>query len=135
MKFESNTNSMFETKPGYNILQCYQNETFLNDLESKWKIWKKKQNSLSLVEWWIQVKSKVKKLVIEHSAPLKQENSAIENNLKQQLEHSVTSSNFKFYSDLKKQLSKLQIYHFRKKLLKNEQLFHYSNNLATKEFF
>ena len=56
----------------------------------------KKQNSLSLVEWWIQVKNKVKKLVIKHSARLKQENSAIENNLKQQLEHSVTSSNFKF---------------------------------------
>ena len=95
----------------------------------------KKQNSLSLVEWWIQVKNKVKKLVIEHSARLKQENSAIENNLKQQLEHSVTSSKFKFYSDLKKQLSELQIDHFRKKLLKNEQLFQYSNNLATKEFF
>ena len=118
-----------------NNVTCYQNETFLNDLESKWKIWKNKQNSLSLVEWWIQVKNKVKKLVIEHSAQLKQENSAIENNLKQQLEHSVTSSNFKFYSDLKKQLSKLQIDHFRKKLLKNEQLFQYSNNLATKEFF
>ena len=72
----------------------------------------KKQNSLSLVEWWIQVKNKVKKLVIEHSARLKQENSAIENNLKQQLEHSVTSSNFKFSSDLKKQLSKLQIDRF-----------------------
>ena len=118
-----------------NNVTCYQNETFLNDLESKWKIWKKKQNSLSLVEWWIQVKNKVKRLVIEHSARLKQENSAIENNLKQQLEHSATSSNFKFYSDLKKQLSKLQIDHFRKKLLKNEQLFQYSNNLATKEFF
>ena len=95
----------------------------------------KKQNSLSLIKWWIQVKNKVKKLVIEHSARLKQENSAIENNLKQQLERSVTSSNFKFYSDLKKQLSRLQIDHFRKKLLKNEQLFQYSNNLATKEFF
>ena len=118
-----------------NNVTCYQNETFLNELESKWKIWKKKQNSLSLVEWWIQVKNKVKKLVIEHSARLKQENSAIENNLKQQLEHSVTSSNFKFYSDLKKQLSKLQIDHFRNKLLRNKQLFQYSNNLATKEFF
>ena len=90
---------------------------------------------MSLVEWWIQVKNKVKRLVIEHSARLKQENSAIENNLKRQLEHSVTSSNFKIYSDLKKQLSKLQIDRFRKKLLKNEQLFQYSNNLATKEFF
>ena len=47
----------------------------------------KKQNSLSLVEWWIQVKNKVKKLVIEHSARLKQENLAIENNLKQQFSH------------------------------------------------
>ena len=90
---------------------------------------------MNLVEWWIQVKNKVKKLVIEHSTRLKQENSAIENNLKQQLEHSITSSNFKFYSDLKKQLFKLQIDHFRKKFLKNEQLFQSSNNLATKEFF
>ena len=90
---------------------------------------------MSLVEWWIQVKNKAKKLVIEHSARLKQENSAIENNLKQQLEHLAISSNFKLYSKLKKQLSKLQIESFRKKLLKNEQLFQYSNNLATKEFF
>ena len=41
---------------------------------------KKNRNSLSLVEWWIQVKNKVKKLVIEHSVRLKQENLAIENN-------------------------------------------------------
>ena len=90
---------------------------------------------MSHVEWWIQVKNKVKRLVIEHSTRLKQEISAIENNLKQQLEHSATSSNFEFYSDLKKQLSKFQIDHYRKKLRKNEQLFQYSNNLATKEFF
>ena len=90
---------------------------------------------MSLVEWWIQVKYKVKKLVIEHSARLKQENSDIENNLKQQLEQLANSPNFKLYSELKKKLSKLQIESFRKKLLKNEQLFQYSNNLATKEFF
>ena len=95
----------------------------------------KKQKSLSLVEWWIQVKNKVKKLVIEHSARLKQENSAIENNLKQQLEQLAISPNFKLYSELKKKLAKLQIESFRKKLLKSEQLFQYSNNLATKEFF
>ena len=95
----------------------------------------KKQDSSSLVEWWIQVKNKVKKLVIEHSARLKQKNSAIENNLKQQLEQLANSPNFKLYSELKKKLAKLQIESFRKKLLKNEQLFQYSNNLATKEFF
>ena len=118
-----------------NNVTCYENETFLNDLETKWKIWKKQQNSLNLVEWWIQVKNKVKKLVIKHSARLKQENSAIENNLKQQLEQLAISPNFKLYSELKKKLAKLQIESFRKKLLKNEQLFQYSNNLATKEFF
>ena len=90
---------------------------------------------MSLVEWWIQVKNKVKKLVIEHSARFKHENSDIENNLKQHLELLAISSNFKLYSKLKKQLSKLQIESFRKKILKNEQLFQYSNNLATKEFF
>ena len=58
---------------------CYHNETFLKDLEMKWKTLKKKQNSMSLVEWWIQVKNKVKKLVIEYSTPLKHENSSIEN--------------------------------------------------------
>ena len=31
-----------------NNVTCYQNETFLKDLEMKWKTWKKKQNSLSL---------------------------------------------------------------------------------------
>ena len=118
-----------------NNVTCYENETFLNDLETKWKLWQKQQKSLSLVEWWIQVKNKVKKLVIEHSARLKQENSAIENNLKQQLEQLANLPNFKLYSELKKKLAKLQIESFRKKLLKNEQLFQYSNNLATKEFF
>ena len=118
-----------------NNVTCYENEAFLTDLETKWKIWKKKQNSLSLVEWWIQVKYKVKKLVIEHSARLKRENSDIENNLKQQLAQLANSPNFKLYSELKKKLAKLQIESFRKKLLKNEQLFQYSNNLATKEFF
>ena len=118
-----------------NNVTCYENETFLNDLETKWKLWKKQQKSLSLVEWWIQVKNKVKKLVIEHSARLKQENSAIENNLKQQLEQLANLPNFKLYSELKKKLAKLQIESFRKKLLKDEQLFQYSNNLATKEFF
>ena len=118
-----------------NNVTCYENEIFLNDLETKWKFWKKQQKSLSLVEWWIQVKNKVKKLVIEHSARLKQENSAIENNLKQQLEQLANLPNFKLYSELKKKLAKLQIESFRKKLLKNEQLFQYSNNLATKEFF
>ena len=120
---------------GKNNVTCYQNEAFLIDLETKWKIWKKKQKSLSLVEWWIQVKNKVKKLVIEHSARLKCEKSDIENNLKQRLEQLANSPNFKLYSELKKKLAKLQIESFRKKLLKNEQLFQYSNNLATKEFF
>ena len=95
----------------------------------------KKQKSLSLVEWWIQVKNKVKKRVIEHSARLKRENSGIENNLKQQLEQLANSPNFKLYSELKKKLAKLQIESVWKRLLKNEQLFQYSNNLATKEFF
>ena len=95
----------------------------------------KKQKSLSLVEWWIQVKYKGKRLVIEHSARLKRENSDIENNLKQQLEQLANSPNFKLYSESKKKFAKLQIKSFRKKLLKNEQLFQYSNNLATKEFF
>ena len=65
----------------------------------------KKQNSLSLVEWWIQVKNKVKQLVIEHSTRLKHENSATENNLKQQLERLANSPNFKLYSELKKKLA------------------------------
>ena len=95
----------------------------------------KKQNSLSLVKWWIQVKSKVKKLVIEHSVRLKRQNSDIENNLKQQLKQLANSPNFKLCSELKQKLAKFQIKFFRKKLLNNEQLFQYSNNLATKEFF
>ena len=74
-----------------NNVTCYQNEIFLKELKTKWKIWKKKQNSLSLVEWWIQVKNKVKKLVIGHSARLKQENSALENNLNIWLFHQILS--------------------------------------------
>ena len=103
-----------------NNVTCYQNKAFLIDLETKWKIWKNKQNSLSLVKWWIQVKNKVKKLVIEHSARPKRENSDIENNLKQQLEQLANSSDFKVYSELKKKLAKFQVESFRKKLLKSE---------------
>ena len=106
-----------------NNVTCYKNEAFLINLETKWKIWKKKQNILSLDEWWIQVKNKVKKLVIKHSARLKCENSDIENILKQQLEQLANSPNFKLYSELEKKLAKFQIESFRKKLLKNEQLF------------
>ena len=83
----------------------------------------KKQNSLSLVEWWIQVKNKVKKLVIGHSARLKQKNSDIENNLKQQLKQLANPSNFKLYSELKKKLAKLQIESFRKKTSKKRTTF------------
>ena len=83
----------------------------------------KNQNSLSLVEWWIQVKNNVKKLVIKHSARLKRENSEIENNLKQQLEQLANSPNFKLHSELKKKLAKLQIESFRKKSSKKRATF------------
>ena len=106
-----------------NNVTCYQNEVFLIDLEIKWKIRKKKQNSLSLLEWWIQVKNKVKELVIEHSAELKRENSDTENNLKQQLEQLANSPNFKLYSELKKKLAKLQIESCRKKTSKKRATF------------
>ena len=98
-----------------NNVTCYQNEVFLIDLETNWKIWKKKQNNLNFVEWRIQVKNKVKKLVIEHSARLRRENSDIKNNLKQQLKQLANSPNFKLYSELKKKLAKPQIESFRKK--------------------
>ena len=62
---------------------------------------------LSFVECWIQVKNKVKKLVIEHSARLKRENSDIENNLKQKLKQLANLPNFELYSELKKKLAKL----------------------------
>ena len=45
-----------------NNVTCYQNETFLKDLETKWKNWKKKQNSLSLVKWWSKSKTKFRNL-------------------------------------------------------------------------
>ena len=82
-----------------NNVTYYQNEAFLKDLEMKWKIWKKKQTSLCLVEWWIQVKNKVNKLMIELSKRLKHENSDVENNLKQHLEQLANSPNFKLYSE------------------------------------
>ena len=98
-----------------NNVTCYQNDTYFKRLRNEMEKLENKQNSLSLVEWWIQVKHKVKKLVIEHSARLKRENSDIENNLKQQLEQLANSPNFKLYSELKKKLAKLQIESLRKK--------------------
>ena len=79
---------------------------FLQDFEDKWQTWKKTQNSLSPIEWWIAVENKIKKLVIEHSTRLKQENLAFENNLKHQLHQLANSQNFKpnskLYSEIKK---------------------------------
>ena len=55
-----------------NNVTCYQNKKNLFERSRiQMENLEKKQNSLSLVEWWIQVKNKVKKLVIEHSARLK----------------------------------------------------------------
>ena len=94
---------------------------------------------MSPVEWWITVKNKIKKLVIEHSIRLKQENLAFENILKHQLDQLAYSQNFKpnfkLYSEIKRKLTKLQIQNFKKKLIKNEELFQYSRNFSTKEFF
>ena len=122
-----------------NNVSCYQNEAFLQDFENKWQTWKKTQDSLNPVEWWITVKNKIKKLVIEHSIRLRQENLAFENNLKHQLNHLANShnfkANFKLYSEIERKLTKLQIQNFKKKLIKNEELFQYSCNLSTTEFF
>ena len=97
------------------------------------------KNSLGLVDWWIEVKNKIKKLVIDHSTRLRQESFAIENDLKQKLEQFANSQyfkpNFKLYKKTKKKLIKMQIFNFKKKLIKNNELFQYSHNLATKEFF
>ena len=104
------------------------------------------KNSLGLVDWWIEVKNKIKKLVIDHSTRLRQESFAIENDLKQQLEQLLNSQyfkpNFKLYKETKKKLkmqidklTKMQIDNFKKKLIKNNELFQYSHNLSTKEFF
>ena len=122
-----------------NNVTCSENEAFLQDFENKWQIWKKTQDSLRPVEWWITVKNKIKKLVIEHSIRLKQENLAFENNLKHQLDQLANSQNFKpnfkLYSEIKRKLAKQQIKNFKKKLIKNEELFQYSRNFSTKEFF
>ena len=83
----------------------------------------KKQKSLSLVEWWNQVKYKVKKLVIEHSTRLKRENSDIENNLKQQLEQLANSTNSKLYSKLERNSENFKLNPFVKKLLKTRATF------------
>ena len=38
-----------------NNVTCFQDETFLKDLETKWQNWKKTQNGLGLVDWWNEV--------------------------------------------------------------------------------
>ena len=86
-----------------NNVTCFQDNTFLQDFENKWQIWKKTKNSLGPVEWWIRVKNKIKRFVIDHSTRLKQESLAIENNLKYRLANSPNfKSNFKLYSEIKK---------------------------------
>ena len=103
------------------------------------KLEENKKNSLGPVEWWIRVKNKIKRLVIDHSTRLEQESLAIENNLKYQLDQLANSPNFKsnlkLCSEIKRKLINLQIEKHKKKLIKNDELFQYSHNLATKEFF
>ena len=122
-----------------NNVTCFQNEKFLQDFETKWQSWKQTKNSLGLVDWWIEVKNKIKNLVIDHSTWLRQESFVIENDLKQQLDQLANSQyfkpNFKLYKETKKNLTKMQIDNFKKKLIKNNELFQYFHNLATKEFF
>ena len=74
-----------------NNITCFQDNIFLQDFEDKWQNWKKTKNSLSAVEWWIRVKNKIKRLVIDHSTRLKQENLAIVNSLKYQLDQLANS--------------------------------------------
>ena len=76
-----------------NNVTCFQDNTFLQDFENKWQNWKKTKNNLGPVEWWIRVKNKIKKLVIDHSTRLRQESSAIKNNLKHQLDQLANSPN------------------------------------------
>ena len=122
-----------------NNVTCFQDEKFLKDFETKWQNWKQTKSSLGLVDWWIEVKNKIKKLVIDHSTRLRQESFAIENDLKQQLDQLAISQyfkpKFKLYKETKKKLTKMQIDNFKKKLIKNRELFQYSHNLVTKEFF
>ena len=99
-----------------NNVTCFQDEKFLQDFKTKWQNWKQTKNSLGLVDWWIEVKNKIKKLVIDHSIRLRQESFAIENDLKQQLDQLANSQyfkpNFKLYKETKKKLTKIQIDNF-----------------------
>ena len=122
-----------------NNVTCYQDENFLKDFETNWQNWKQTKSSLGLVDWWIEVKNKIKKLVIDHSTRLRQESFAAENDLKQQLDQLANlqyfKPNFKLHKETKKKLTKMQIDNFKKKLMRNNELFQYSHNFATKEFF
>ena len=122
-----------------NNVTCYQDENFLKDFETNWQNWKQTKSSLGLVDWWIEVKNKIKKLVIDHSTRLRQKSFAAENDLKQQLDQLANSQyfkpNFKLYKETKKKLTRMQIDNFKKKLMRNNELFQYSHNFATKEFF
>ena len=44
-----------------NNVTCFQDEKFLKDFEIKWQSWKQTKNGLGLVDWWIEVKNKIKK--------------------------------------------------------------------------
>ena len=97
------------------------------------------KSCLGLVDCWIEVKNKIKILVIDHSTQLRQESLAIENEPKKKLDELANSQcfkpNFKLYKETKKKLTKMQIDNFKKKLIKNNKFFQYSHNLATKKFF
>ena len=79
---------------------------FLDNLETNWSIWKTKVSDTNIMQWWLDTKLKIKKLVIQHLRRIKNEYLANNNNLKQKLKKLATeldsTRNTKAYLDAKK---------------------------------
>ena len=122
-----------------NNASVFYDEKFLGNLETNWNIWKTKVSDTNIIQWWLDTKPKIKKLVIQHSRRIKNEYLANENNLKQKLNKLAiepdSTRNTKAYLDAKKSLARLQIAETKKKLIRNQHIYQYSSNFSTKEFF
>ena len=134
----------FSTQPrgkGYwkNNITIYKDKEFLKDLEQCWPLWRSLYPTIfpDLSTWWLDIKNRIKNLVISHSKRLSNESKQKEISLQQNMkrlnkrldEHPELHEQ---YLKCKRELAEEQRKQIKKKLRKNSPP---NENLNTPEFF
>ena len=122
-----------------NNISVYKLEGFQEELEVRWTKWRTLLGTIyaDFPEWWVEIKQKIKKLVIKWSKINKSEKDSKELKLKNQLAQLAPLTPnplvLKIYSRVKKELSELQRQKQRWRLSKEKATL--GNALPTGSFF